>query len=154
MSDIEIDFEEPPAIARKSEHLSLLLALKDHAGKSARIKKNEALDEKAAVQLAGVVKRAAAKIGNGYEVVSRFIPAANHYGVWVTYSPAEGNEPFVPPAPITEAEAIDQAKALVAEANRPIPVTSTEVDDDIDPIGEDSPDDADWELPERTGARA
>lgn len=154
MSDIlptdQIDFEEPPPIARKSEHLPLLLALKGVPGRSARIQKDVALSESDANKLATALKGAARKIGNGYKVVTRFIPAADHFGVWVTYEPAVGDEP-VPSVEAAEGAAVTIAGAM----NRPIPVESTEVDpdDDIDPIGEDSPDDSDWELPERSGAR-
>lgn len=146
----DIDFEEPPPIARRSEHLPLLLALKSVPGRSARIQKDVALSESDANKLATALKGAARKIGNGYKVVTRFIPAADHFGVWVTYELVAGDEPFVPPAPVTEAEAQDQAAALVRAANPPIPATSTEVEDP-DPIGED---DSDWEMPERSGARA
>lgn len=143
----EIDFEEPPPIARRSEHLPLLLALKAAPGRSARIQKDAVLSEADANKLANALKGAARKIGNGYKVVTRFIPAVSHFGVWVTYEPAEGDEP------VPSAEAAEAAKSTIAAAmNRPIPVESTEVDD-VDPIGEDSPDDSDWELPERSGAR-
>ncbi len=160
MSDTEptIDFEEPPPIARRSEHLPLLLALKDHPGKSARIQKDRQLTAAEAQQLAGVIQRAAAKIGDGYDVVTRFIPAADHHGVWVTYQPAAGDEPE-PNVPTAEARAA--ARADIEEAMTPqyrkdaIRVESAELTGDGS--GEALPpveDDSDWELPERTGVGA
>ncbi len=147
---IEIDFEEPPPIARRSEYLELLLALKQYPGESARIKKDVALSAAGAAQLAGVVSRAATKIGDGYDVVTRFIPAVDHHGVWVTYQPAPDDEPGIPTA-----EARAEAKGIIDEAMTPayrkdaIPVEATEVDP-----GQDAWDTAmrDADVIARTGA--
>jgi hypothetical protein len=124
----EIDFEEPPPIARRSEHLPLLLALKSHPGESARIQRRRKLTDVEAQQLAGVVARAADKIGAGYKVVTRFIPAENHHGVWVIYKPAPDDEPT------PEEKALAEASGMVAEKAAewykpipPIPAESVEV---------------------------
>lgn len=158
MSDnaIEIDFEEPPPIARRSVHLPLLLALKGHPGESARIQKDAKLDAAGAAQLAGAVTRAADKIGNGFEVVTRFIPAVDHHGVWVTYNPAPDDDPATP-----EEKAVAEAREMVADAaaewypDAPIPAESSEIVGDGS--GEAPPpivDDTEWELPERSGVKA
>lgn len=146
----EIDFEEPPPIARRSEHLPLLLALKAIPGRSARVQKDKRLTDKEAQSLANAVKGAAAKIGDGYSVVTRFIPAADCHGVWVTYEPVEGDEP---PVPTPEARA--EAKETIADAmQRPIPAESTEITGDGTGQALPLADDTDWELPERSGARS
>ncbi len=135
----ELDFEDPPPIARRSVYLDLLLALKGHPGKSVRIEKDRRLSTTEANALGGFVARAAEKIGDGYEVVTRFIPAVAHHGVWVTYNPAPDDEPGVPTA-----EARAAAKADIEEAMTPkyrkkaIPAESSEVDE--------------WEMPDRSHA--
>ncbi len=136
MTDITIDFEEPPPIARRSVYLDLLLALKEHPGKSARIEKDRKLSPTEAQALGGIVSRAAEKIGDGYEVVTRFIPAANHHGVWVSYNPAPDDEPGIPTAEARAAAKADIEEAMTPKYRQPIPAESTEVQDD------------EWELPE------
>ncbi len=169
MTEIELDFEEPPPIARRSPYLDILLALKGHPGKSVRIEKDRKLSPTEANALGGTVQRAAAKIGDGYEVVTRFIPATDHHGVWVTYKPAPDDEPGIPTAEARAAAKADIDEAMTpayrknleahpevldaikrgrehpeeaVEIDLPIPAESTEVDD------------AEWEMPERTGARS
>lgn len=139
MSDTPaIDFENVPPIAQRSPHLPLLLALKDHPGKSARIAKDTKLDQADAAKLANTLKNAAAKIGNGFDVATRYLPAVDHYGVWVTYTPVEGDE-------VPTAEARSAAKSIIESAMTPahrdaIAVMSVEL------LG---PEDDDWEMPER-----
>jgi len=145
----QIDFEEPPSIARRSEHLPLLLALKGAPGRSARVKKDEALDEKASTLLASAVRLAASKIGNGYKVVTRFIPADDRYGVWVSYEPVAGDEPMtvdeaMPDARrrlITDATVLDVSMVPGGQGS-----IAAADDDDLDPIGDD---DGAWETAER-----
>ncbi len=161
MSDITIDFEEPPPIARRSVYLDLLLALKEHPGKSARIEKDRKLSPAEAQALGGIVSRAAEKIGDGYEVVTRFIPAANHHGVWVSYNPAPDDEPNVPTAEARAAAKADIEEAMTPKyrtakgdglAKEPIPVDSELVGDGTGealPLADDE-----WELPERTATGA
>jgi hypothetical protein len=144
----DIDFEDVPPIAQRSPHLPLLLALKGAPGRSARIHKDAALSQTDAAKLANTLKNAAAKIGDGYDVATRYLPAFDYYGVWVTYSPAEGDEP---PIPTPEQRA--EAKAMIDEAMTPayrrdaIPAESAEV------VGDGSgealpPIEDEWEFPE------
>jgi hypothetical protein len=149
-----IDFEEVPPIARRSEYLPLLLALKGVPGRSARIQKDAALSQGDAQKLANTLKTAAGKIGDGFDVDTRFIPAADRYGVWVTYNPVEGDEPPVP-SPEQRAE----AKAMIEEATPAyrkdaIPAESVEVTGDgsgqaLPPLGPGDDIGDEWELPER-----
>lgn len=121
----DIDFEDVPPIAQRSPHLPLLLALKGVPGRSARIQKDVALSQTDAAKLANTLKNAAAKIGDGYDVATRYLPAFDHYGVWVTYSPTDGDEP--------PAELVERTKAMIHEAMTPayrkdaIPADSVEV---------------------------
>lgn len=146
-----IDFEEVPPIARRSEHLPLLLALKTVPGQSARIQKDVALSQGDAQKLANTLKTAAAKIGNGFDIDTRYIPALDRYGVWVTYSPTDGDEP--------PAELVERTKAMIHEAMTPayrkdaIPAESAEIVGDGSgqalPPFETLDADDEWELPER-----
>lgn len=138
----EIIFEEAPPRARPSEHYALLLAVKK-ATATARVKIG--LEQRDAQGLATQVRGAASKIGGGFDVVARYHPETESYGVWVSYSAAPGDEP---PVPSPEARA--EAKEIIdAAMRRPVPTAD---DEDIDPIGDDG-DDSDWELPERSGAK-
>lgn len=147
----DIDFEDVPPIAQRSPHLPLLLALKGAPGRSARIHKDAALSQTDAAKLANTLKNAAAKIGDGYDVATRYLPAFDHYGVWVTYSPADGDEP--------PAELVERTKTMIHEAMTPayrkedaIPAESAEIVGDGSgqalPPFETLDVDDEWEFPE------
>lgn len=174
MTDVELVFDPPPPRSRRSEHLPFLLALRaapatdltpeGPATPYARVKVD--LGEKEAHSLASTIRAAARSIGEGFDIIARFIPATNAYGVWARYVHVTADAVPTP-------EAREEAKAMIADAMNTrtapatgsvmIPVPSTETligdgsgqalppaDDDLDPIGED---DMDWELPERSGAK-
>lgn len=85
-------FEEPPPRTQRSEHYALLMALKENPGKGfARVKID--LDEKDANRLAAQVRAAASKLGDGFEVIARWMPTTGKHGVWAKYDEAPGDQP-------------------------------------------------------------
>lgn len=135
----DIIFEEPPKRGKRSAHFDLLLALKGHPKRDARVQVD--MDEKEANKLASAVRTAASKLGDGFVVTARYIPETGKHGVWVRYEPAVGDEPP------TQEQAHAEASALIRDAAKqglPDP------DDDLDPIGDDD----EWETPPRSKATA
>jgi hypothetical protein len=110
----DIVFEEPPPRTGRREHYPLLMVLKANPVKAgepggyARVRID--LTEKEANGLANSLRAAAKKLGDGFEVISRYIPDSGKHGVWARYVETPGDQP--PPEEIaaamnTEAMAVD-----------------------------------------------
>lgn len=113
-------FEEPPQRTQRSEHYTLLMALKSNPGRGfARVKID--LDEKDADRLAAQLRAASSKLGDGFEVIARWIPASGKHGVWAKYDEAPGDQP-----PEELAAALN-AEAMAVEPQMPTVPTAADV---------------------------
>ena len=88
----ELVFEEPPQRTQRSEHYTLLMALKQNPGRGfARVKVD--LEEKDANRLAAQLRAAASKLGDGFTIIARWVPDTGKHGVWAKYDEAPGDQP-------------------------------------------------------------